>query len=280
MEENKMSIDKCKKLASQIRQLILEAAHDAGNQGVHIGGALSYVDILATLYGGFMKYNVENPSDPNRDRFILSKGHDCLALYATLSILGYITKDELRENYLQDGGFLPTHPVKNISRGIECSSGSLGMGLAFGIGQALAAKMEGRDSRIYVQLGDGECDEGSCWEAFMSAVQYKLDNITLFIDKNGFQSDGATQDIMPINFTSTLSALGWNVYEVDGHNIEELYKAVGSAINYKGTPSVIVANTVKGKGISFMENNNAWHHGHLNEEQYQQAKQELSYGDK
>lgn len=279
MEECNMNANECKQLAQKIRQIILEAAHNAGNQGVHIGGALSYVDILATVYGGYMHYDAQQPNDPNRDRFILSKGHDCLALYAALNAVGYITDEELKDNYLQDGGFLPTHPVKNIAKGIECSSGSLGMGLAFGIGQALAAKLEGRDSHIYVQLGDGECDEGSCWEAFMAAVQYKLDNITLFIDKNGFQSDGATQDIMPINFSGALNALGWNVYEVDGHDINALYDAVANALQCKDKPSVIIANTVKGKGISFMENNNAWHHGHLSEEQYQQAKQELGYGD-
>jgi len=271
-------IEQLKLFANSIRNTILEAAHNAGNQGVHIGGALSYVDILAVIYGSYMHYDVNNPTNPNRDRFILSKGHDCLALYAVLNKVGYISDDELKNNYLQDGGFLPTHPVKNIEKGIECSSGSLGMGLAFGIGQAIAAKKDNRSSHIYIQVGDGECDEGSCWEAFIAAMQYKLDNITLFIDKNGFQSDGATKDIMPINFFDALNALGWYVQEIDGHDIKSIYDAVGKALSVNDKPSVIIANTIKGKGISFMENNNAWHHGHLNEDLYNQAKQELNNG--
>lgn len=267
------------KIVSQkIKLKIIETAHDAGNQGVHIGGALSMVDILAVLYGDIMKYDVNNPMDKNRDRFILSKGHDCLGLYAALNVAGFITDEELKSNYLQDFGFLPTHPVKCLDKGIECSSGSLGMGLAFGIGEALAAKMENRPSRIYVVVGDGECEEGSCWEAFMAAVQYKLDNITLFLDRNGLQSDGFTKDIMPVNYPDALKVLGWNVIEVNGHDTEALDTAAKAALECKGKPTVIIADTVKGKGISFMENNNAWHHGHLTEEQYLQAMEELKNG--
>lgn len=271
-------VDTITDFSKRIKLKIIETAHDAGNQGVHIGGALSCADILAVLYGGVMKYNTANPSDPNRDRLILSKGHDCLGLYAALNVAGFITDEELKTNYLQDDGFLPTHPVKCIDKGIECSSGSLGMGLAFGIGEALSAKMEGRKNRIFVIQGDGECDEGSCWEAFMAARQYKLDNIVLFIDKNGLQSDGATSAIMPINFAPAFEALGWNVIEVDGHKLEELHGATQKALLSEGRPTVIIASTVKGKGVSFMENNNAWHHGHLTEEQYRQAMEELHNG--
>lgn len=264
--------------SKRIKVKIIETAHDAGNQGVHIGGALSCSDILAVLYGGVMKYDSSKPLDPNRDRLILSKGHDCLGLYAALNVAGFITDNELKTNYLQDEGFLPTHPVKNLDKGIECSSGSLGMGLAFGIGEALAAKMDRRTNRVFIIQGDGECDEGSCWEAFMAARQYKLNNLILFIDKNGLQSDGATSAIMPINFASALDALGWNVIEVDGHKLDELYDATQKALLSEGKPTVIIASTVKGKGVSFMENNNAWHHGHLTEEQYQQAMKELNNG--
>lgn len=270
--------EKIRDFSKQIKLKIIETAHDAGNQGVHIGGALSMADILAVLYGGIMKYDLQNPKDNNRDRFILSKGHDCLGLYAALNVAGFITDEELRTNYLQDDGFLPTHPVKCLEKGIECSSGSLGMGLAFGIGEALAAKMTGRKNHIFVIQGDGECDEGSCWEAFMAARQYKLNNLVLFIDKNGLQSDGATSDIMPIEIARALRSLDWNVLEVDGHNLDELYKATRKALQSEGKPTVIVATTIKGKGISFMENNNAWHHGHLTEEQYQQAMEELENG--
>jgi transketolase len=264
--------------SKKIKLKIIETAHDAGNQGVHIGGALSCADILAVLYGRIMKYDTFNPKDPDRDRLILSKGHDCLGLYAALNVAGFISDEELKKNFLQDDGFLPTHPVKNIEKGIECSSGSLGMGLAFGVGEALAAKKTGRNNHIFVIMGDGECDEGSCWEAFMAAAQYKLDNILVFLDKNGLQSDGATKDIMCIDYASALKALGWNVVEADGHNINMLYKATLSVMECKDKPSAIVADTIKGKGVSFMENNNAWHHGHMTEEQYQQAMEELRNG--
>jgi transketolase len=271
-------VNTMKDWALRIRKTIIQGAHDAGNQGVHIGGALSIADILAVLYGAVMRYDVKNPTDEHRDRLILSKGHDTLGLYAALTEAGFITHEELKENYLQDGGFLPTHPVKYLEKGIECSSGSLGMGLGFGIGEALAFKMKGLDNKVYVIMGDGECDEGSGWEAFMAAKQYKLNNLVLYIDKNGLQSDGLVADIMPINLAGALKALGWNVFEVDGHDVEALYEATQQALAGTDTPSVIVATTVKGKGVSFMENNNAWHHGHLSQELYEQAITELDNG--
>lgn len=273
-----MDYAKLKELASKIRMLVIQTAHDAGNQGVHIGGALSVVDILAVLYGDIMNFDAKNPIDEKRDRLIFSKGHDCLALYASLAAVGMISNDELKDNYLQDGGFLPTHPVKNLEKGIECSSGSLGMGLGFGIGEAIALKRKNLDNKVFVIMGDGECDEGSCWEAFTAAKQYKLDNVILFIDKNGFQSDGSVADIMPINLKETLIALGWNVAEVDGHNLEDLCCATKKFLRGNGSPSVIIANTIKGKGVSFMESNNAWHHAHMNQTQYEEALRELNDG--
>lgn len=273
-----MSIDEIKDLSFRIRRTIIEAAHDAGNQGVHIGGALSMADILAVLYGEFMNYDIHNPLAESRDRLVLSKGHDCLGLYAALAEVGFITKQELKDNYLQDGGFLPTHPVKYVEKGIECSSGSLGMGLGFAIGEALAMKMNKIDNHIFVIMGDGECDEGSGWEAFIAAKQYKLDNIVLYIDKNGLQSDGAVADIMPINLAGALRELGWHMIEANGHDVAELYAATRQAVSNTDAPTVIIAETVKGKGVSFMENNNAWHHGHLSEEQYEQAIKEISDG--
>lgn len=271
-----MTKELIKKLAHDIRLSVIKGAHDAGNQGVHIGGALSCVDILAVLYGGIMNIDTQNPLDENRDRFILSKGHDCLALYATLKEVGFISAEEMKDNYLVDGGFLPTHPVKKLEIGIECSSGSLGMGLGFGIGEALAARINQKSYRTFVVMGDGECDEGSCWEAFMAARQYGLGNLLLFIDKNGFQSDGAVSDIMPVDLKAALKSLGWNVYEVNGHDTDILYDTTLEALKNHDCPSVIIADTVKGKGVSFMENNNAWHHGHLTEEQYKQALEELN----
>lgn len=273
-----MDINNMKNLSSRIRKTIIQGAHDAGNQGVHIGGALSMADILAVLYGGTMRYDVKNPTSENRDRLILSKGHDTIGLYAALTEVGFITREELKTNYLQDGGFLPTHPVKYIEKGIECSSGSLGLGLGFGIGEALSFKMKQQDNKVFVIMGDGECDEGSVWEAFIAAKQYKLNNLVLYIDKNGLQSDGLVADIMAIDIATALKALGWNVFEVDGHDIEALYGATQKALASEELPSVIVATTIKGKGVSFMENNNAWHHGHLNQEQYEQALTELNNG--
>lgn len=270
-----MNKEQLKTFAHNIRVTVIQGAHDAGNQGVHIGGALSCVDILAVLYGAVMNIDPKNPLDENRDRLILSKGHDCLALYAALKEAGFITAQELKDNYLQDGGFLPTHPVKYLEKGIECSSGSLGLGLGFGVGEALAAQINNLDYKVFVIMGDGECDEGSGWEAFMAAKQYGLNNIVLYIDKNGFQSDGAVADIMPINLAAALKALGWNVFEVDGHNTDEIYDATMEALKSTEAPSVIIADTVKGKGVSFMENNNAWHHGHLTQEQYEQSLNEL-----
>lgn len=276
-----MNKEQIKNFAHDIRLSVIKGAHDAGNQGVHIGGALSCVDILAVLYGAVMNIDPKNPCDVNRDRLILSKGHDCLALYAALKEKGFISAEEMKENYLQDGGFLPTHPIKNLEKGIECSSGSLGLGLGFGIGEALAARINNQSYKTFVIMGDGECDEGSCWEAFIAAKQYKLNNLILYVDKNGFQSDGAVADIMPIDITSALKALGWNVYEVDGHDTDALYDVTIEALTNENTPSAIIANTVKGKGVSFMENNNAWHHGHLTEEQFDQSFNELKlYGNK
>lgn len=266
------------KFALELKQMVIEAAHDAGNQGVHIGGALSMTDIMAVLYGSLMRYDPQHPKDENRDRLILSKGHDALGLYVSLCASGYFTKEELKENYLTDGGFLPTHPVKNIEKGIECSTGSLGQGLAYGMGLAIAAKKQGRPSRIFVVMGDGECDEGSCWESFTSAVHYGLDNLLVYIDLNGMQSDGSTADIMPINLVGALSALGWNVFEADGHDVADLLEKSRKAMEEKHRPSVIVAKTIKGKGVSFMENDNSWHHGHMSEAQYLLAKKELEDG--
>lgn len=275
-----MDSEQIKKVAHDIRISVIQGAHDAGNQGVHIGGALSCADILAVLYGEVLRIDPNEPLNDNRDRLILSKGHDCLALYACLKEKGFITSEEFKDNYLQDGGFLPTHPVKCLEKGIECSSGSLGLGLGFGIGEALAARLNCKSYRTFVIMGDGECDEGSCWEAFIAAKQYNLNNLILYIDKNGFQSDGAVDNIMHIDIASALRVLGWNVFEINGHDTDAIYNATMEALESTDSPSAIIAETVKGKGISFMENNNAWHHGHLTNEQYEQSLNELKqYGD-
>jgi transketolase len=263
-------------LSLDIRRRIINTAHHVKGQGVHLGGALSMVDILSVLYGHVMRFDPAQPTDDNRDRLILSKGHDCLALYATLNAIGCITDVELQNNYLTNDGFLPTHTEKNIAKGIECSSGSLGMGLAFSIGKALAAKLNHKNYRVFAILGDGECNEGSCWEAMMSARQYKLNNVIMIIDRNRLQSDGATDEIMDVDLFSCVNAMGWKTVKIDGHNIEELVVTLNKLISMDDDlPKAIIANTIKGKGVSFMENNNAWHHGHLSDEQYEVAIQEL-----
>jgi len=270
-----MNTTELREFAAKIRKCIIETVYNS-KRSAHIGGAMSMADILAVLYGSVMRYSPGEPEDDSRDRFILSKGHCCAGLYAALNILGVISDEELRANYQTDGGFLPAHTVKNPGKGIECTSGSLGMGLSFGIGKALAAKLDDKKYRIFVIAGDGECNEGEIWEAAAAAKQYKLDNLILIIDRNKFQLDGATVEIMDINLVGALKGFGWNVSEIDGHDIETLVAALTEATNSRGDiPYAIVANTVKGKGVSFMENNNAWHHAHISQEQYSAAMEEL-----
>lgn len=262
-------------LAKRLRLEIIEASYATGKKGVHLGPALSVADILAVLYGGVMKIDPNNPLDANRDRFILSKGHAYAALYSILSLKGYFSHDTLVSNFMSDGGFLPAHPIKNLEMGIECSSGSLGMGLSYAIGKAINAKRKKLDYQTYVILGDGECDEGSVWEAFIAAAQFKLDNLVVFIDHNHLQHDGDTKDVMNIDFDPVLTALGWRVAVVNGNNVSELLQILESRDKQSGKPFAIIAETVKGKGISFMEGDNNWHHASLTEEQYQQAIAEL-----
>jgi transketolase len=271
-----IDIKKLDDLSLDIRKRIISAAYNAKGQGVHLGGALSIVEILVALYGHIMNFNPEAPSDENRDRFILSKGHACLGLYATLNAIGCITNEELKDNYLKDGGFLQTHPEKNVDKGIECSSGSLGMGLSFAVGKALAAKLEDKQYKVFVVVGDGECNEGSIWEAMMAAKQYKLDNLFVFIDKNHLQSDGATKDIMDLDLLVCINAFGFETLEINGHSVGDIIDAVDRlSIQHSGKPKAIIANTVKGKGVSFMENNNQWHHNYLSDELYSLAMRDL-----
>lgn len=266
-----------KETAQKIRQKIIETGADA-SAASHFGGSLSAADILAVLYGGVLNYDPANPTKADRDRFILSKGHSSLVFYCALNVAGYISDEELSANYLKEGGYLLAHPHKNLEKGIECSTGSLGQGLSFGIGQAIALKRSGSAARVYVLLGDGECNEGSCWEAFMSAAHYKLDNIVAIVDCNGFQSDGSTEEIMDVNIAAGVKAMGWHVIEVDGNDTDALEAAFTEAKTTKGMPTAIIAKTVKGKGVSFMENTHVWHHGKMNNKQVQQALNDVSNG--
>ena len=261
--------------AHDIRREIIEASHDVGRLGVHIGSALSTADILAVLYANVMKYDVNNPLSEDRDYFILSKGHAYIGYYAALAKAGFFTNQDIKAQFMTDNGWLPVHPVKNLEKGIEFSGGSLGTGMPFSVGKAYAVKLAGKQNKVYSLVGDGECDEGSIWEAFMSASNLKLDNLTVIVDKNGLQQDGPTQEVLSIDIEAMANACHWNVIVVDGHSHEELLAAFEKCYD-NGMPKCIIANTVKGKGVSFMESDNSWHHANMNEKQYNQAKEELA----
>jgi transketolase len=269
-----MSSSEIKSLAKKIRKNILFSAFSAGAKSAHIGGALSIADIVATLYGDVMNVDSKKPLNPERDRFILSKGHACLALYSALVELNFFSREELK-NFEKSGSFLLGHPVMNKEKGIEFSTGSLGMGLALGMGVAFSGKKRKQKYNTYVVLGDGECNEGSVWESFLSAPHLKLNNLTAIIDKNNLQQTGSNKDILNLgNLTSKLNSFGWQTYEVDGHNVDELLK-VFKQKNESDKPIMVIANTIKGKGLSFTENNNQWHHSILAKKNYDLALAEL-----
>ncbi|WAI01205.1 transketolase [Methanogenium organophilum] len=272
--ENKISF--IEKMAGRMREQALKMAYSVGSIGSHIGGGLSMIEIMATLYGGILRFDPDNPEWDNRDRFILSKGHGVLAYYTALAEAGFFSTDELLK-FEVSGEFLPGHPILNMEKGIECSTGSLGMGLPFGAGIALAGKMEKKPYLTYVLVGDGECDEGSIWEAAMFASHYHLSNLIVIVDHNKLQYDGPCCDVMNLdNFKAKWESFGWEVTEVDGHNIRDLYHAFSCCTQSAIVkPHVIIASTIKGKGVSFMENNKAWHHSVLSRKQYDQAIEEI-----
>ena len=261
------------KIATDIRLGAVEAVFN-GKSG-HPGGALSSADILACLYFSEMNVDPQNPTDPDRDRFVLSKGHSCPGLYAALACKGYFDKKELK-SFRHLGSVMQGHPDMKAICGVDMSAGSLGQGFSAACGMALAAKINGKDYRTYVLVGDGESQEGQIWEATMFAAHYKLDNLCLIIDNNGLQIDGKVADVMnTMPYDTKFAAFGWNVISVDGHNIEEILSAFDAAKTVKGKPTVIIAKTVKGKGVSFMEDQAGWHGKAPNAEQYEQAVKEL-----
>ena len=262
-----------KNFSKRVRKHILEMALYAGASSSHFGGALSIVEIISTLFSNQMNLNEKNRHSETRDRFILSKGHACLAYYAALCEIGFIKKDELKTFEKNDSNLLG-HPVANKELGIEFSNGSLGMGLSLGIGLCISSKKKKSNFKVYVILGDGECNEGSVWEAMMAASHFKLDNLYTFIDRNNFQQTGSNNEIMSLdNLKSKLISFGWNTIEIDGHNINEISNALN--LNDKNKPTAVIANTVKGKGFSFSENNNSWHHAVLTKSTYEKALIEL-----
>jgi len=260
--------------AVKVRKHIIEMLYLA--KSGHPGGSLSATDAIVALYGTHMNHNPKKPCDPDRDRFILSKGHAAPALYAVLAECGYFDDKELKK-LREINCMLQGHPACLYVPGVEASTGSLGHGLSFANGIALAGKLDKKDYNVYVMLGDGETDEGQVWEAAASASHYKLDNLTAMIDRNFLQIDGRTEDVMRLeSVKDRWSAFGWHVIEIDGHNMRQILEALDKADERKHKPSVIILNTVKGKGVSFMENNVDFHGVPPNDMEYNLAMKELT----
>jgi len=267
-------IEEAKNAAKNMRRNILKMTHEA--QGGHPGGCLSATDIIAVLYKGFLKVDSQDPKWSGRDYFFLSKGHAVPTLYAVLSEMGFLTEKELLD-FRKLEGRLPAYPSCELTPGIDMASGSLGQGLSIANGTMLAARLNGTEQRAYVMLGDGELHEGQVWEAMMTAYHYKLNNVCAIVDYNKLQLDGSIDEVKTLgDLRAKWVSFGWNTLEIDGHDYEQIYKAFEEAINYKEGPTVIIANTVKGKGVSFMENEVGWHCAAPSDEQLKIALEELS----
>lgn len=267
-------MDDLTRIAYELRKDVIEMVYRS--KAGHIGGDLSVMDALTVLFFKEMNVSPENVGDVDRDRFVLSKAHCADALYCVLGRKGYFDEKEAIETFSEFGSRYIGHPNMDVP-GVEINGGSLGHGLSVSVGMAIAGKMDGKSYRVYTILGDGEMEEGSNYEAMMSAGQYHLDNLCAMVDLNGLQISGTTDEVMS---TSSLSEkfhdFGWNVIDVyDGNCCEELTEAYRLARAFKGKPSVLISHTVKGKGVSFMENQVSWHHGALNKEQYEQAIREI-----
>ncbi len=268
-------IEAIKQTSKKIRKQILQMIHNA--KSGHPGGSLSTVDVLTVLYKKCMRHYCDceaNPDFSKRDRFILSKGHASAALYAILADCGYFSEEDLM-TFRKFGSKLQGHPSCKLLKGIEVSTGSLGQGLSMACGIALGLRLDKIDSKIFVYMGDGELQEGSVWEATMNAAHYKLNNIIAIVDKNGLQIDGCTESVMSLgSIADKFKAFGWITDEIDGHDIQQIYSSIENAKS-NTKPTVIIANTVKGKGVSFMENNAGWHGKAPNDEQLLEAIKEL-----
>ena len=260
------------KKAALIRRDIVDIVYRSS--AGHIGGSLSETDILVALYYEVMRIDPENPGWADRDRFILSKGHSIDAYYCVLADRGFFDRKELL-TYSQFGSKLIGHPNRQIP-GVEMNTGALGHGLSIGVGMALAAKMDKKDYRVFVLMGDGELAEGSVWEAAMAASNYRLDNLVAIIDRNGLQISGKTEEVMAIEpLGEKWKSFGWSVSVIDGHDFSSICSALSEDRKVRNMPSLVIAETVKGKGISFMENEPKWHHGVMTPEEYKKACEEL-----
>lgn len=274
MQLSNEKIDFLEEKAYKIRRHIVEACINYGDG--HAGPSLSCTDILSVLYMGIMNIDINNPKDKNRDYFILSAGHKCLALYGTLIEKGF-EPAKVMETYNQFNTPIPGHPDRNKFRGIDFSTGSLGHGLPLACGLAKGLKMQNKPNKVYVLMGDGEQGEGSVWEAAGYASHNNLDNIVAFIDKNGLQINGKTVEVLKTDsLEARYEAFGWSVKTIDGHNVEEIYSTVMSSPFEKGKPSLIIANTIKSKGLSFAENNVDYHHWDPGPEEAKKALEDLA----
>ncbi len=269
------NLEKSSKFSLNVRKKILEMSFNAGSASAHIGGALSSSDIISVIFSEHMKYDKSQTKWEKRDRFILSKGHACLAYYAALNQIGVLSDKELI-SFEKDDSDLAGHPVKNLDKGIEFSTGSLGMGLSIAVGLGIAFKRKEAKNKVFVIMGDGECNEGSNWEAFMTASHYNLDNLVVFIDKNNFQQTGNCEEILNLdNLSEKLKSFNCFSQEIDGHDHNQIFKAIDNNLN-TNKPNVIVANTIKGKGVNFFENKNEWHHSVLSKKAYEEALESLN----
>ena len=273
-----VSEENAKRLANMSLRIRLDAmdmALASGNNGSHLGGSLSCVEIMSVLYGEVLHLDIENPLNPDRDRFIPSKNHCVLSHIPALAQAGFISHDEILE-FQKDGGRLTGYPQRQ-EIGLEYSGGSLGMAISVGVGLALSSKEKNRGNKIYILMGDGELNEGSIWEALMSGAHYKLDNLIAIIDRNHLSYDGDTESVMAIeNLVDKFNSFNWFVSECNGHDTYDLLKAF--AEDPQGKPHVIIADTVKGKGVSFIENRPEWHHHRLSQDEYEKARAELMGG--
>ena len=272
-----ISVQELRKHAKELRKTALTMIYEA--QSGHPGGAFSTAEITAALYYGEMNIDPKNPKWPDRDRYILSKGHACPIQYAALGLLGYFPEEKLH-TLRQEGSILQGHPDMKKCPGIDISTGSLGQGLSCGVGMALAGKRDGKDYRVFVIVGDGELDEGQIWEAVMAGNAWNLDNLVIILDNNGLHLDGSTDQVIPhLDLTKKFEAFGYETYEIDGNDMEQVVETLKKIDDSTtGRPKCINAHTVKGKGVSFMENQLGWHGMAPNAEQYAIAMEELERG--
>jgi transketolase len=268
-----MNISELESIARKIRGKIIEMSHNS--KAAHLGSALSCVDVLVALYWGVLSIDCTNPRHPMRDRFLLSKGHAASALFAALAYRGFFPPEDLN-TFAVAGSCLEEHPGPYCAPGVEIGSGSLGHGLSMGVGMALSTRIQEQFYRVYVLLSDGECNEGSVWEAAMFASGRQLDNLVVVVDFNKWQATGRTCEVMGIDpLPQKWESFGWNTVEIDGHNIQTLLEILARVPDGSGKPLAVIAHTVKGKGVSFMEDDNNWHYRIPNAHEVLHAQKEL-----